>query len=141
MAKRISPLQQLYFAWDLTHKKSVSDDSRFAGILSEAKVDLNPHQVEAALFAFKSPLSKGAILADEVGLGKTIEAGIILSEMWAEHKRNILIIVPASLRNQWNIELMEKFFLPSTILLSDNYSAYKSAGVNPLGAGQDIIVC
>ena len=120
MAKSISPLQQLYFAWDLTHKKSVSDDTRFTGILSEAKVDLNPHQVEAALFAFKSPLSKGAILADEVGLGKTIEAGIILSEMWAEHKRNILIIVPASLRNQWNIELMEKFFLPSTILLSDN---------------------
>ena len=123
MAKSISSLQQLYFAWDLTHKKSVSDNTRFTGILSEAKVDLNPHQVEAALFAFKSPLSKGAILADEVGLGKTIEAGIILSEMWAEHKRNILIIVPASLRNQWNIELMEKFFLPSTILLSDNYSA------------------
>ena len=141
MVNKISSLQQLYFAWDLTHKKSVSDDTRFTNILSEAKVDLNPHQVEAALFAFKSPLSKGAILADEVGLGKTIEAGIILSEMWAEHKRKILIIVPASLRNQWNIELMEKFFLPSIILLSDNYSAYKSAGVNPLGTGENIIIC
>lgn len=141
MINKISSLQQLYFAWDLTHKKSVSDDTRFTNILSEAKVDLNPHQVEAALFAFKSPLSKGAILADEVGLGKTIEAGIILSEMWAEHKRKILIIVPASLRNQWNIELMEKFFLPSIILLSDNYSAYKSAGVNPLGTGENIIIC
>lgn len=141
MANSISPLQQLYFAWDLTHKKSVSDDTRFTGILSEAKVDLNPHQVEAALFAFKSPLSKGAILADEVGLGKTIEAGIILSEMWAEHKRSILIVVPASLRNQWNIELMEKFFLPSIILLSENYSTYKSAGVNPLGTGENIILC
>jgi len=53
----------------------------------DAQVDLNPHQVEAALFAFKSPLSKGAILADEVGLGKTIEAGIILSQLWAERKR------------------------------------------------------
>lgn len=141
MTNRISPLQQIYFAWDLTHKKSVSDDTRFTNILSEAKVDLNPHQVEAALFAFKSPLSKGAILADEVGLGKTIEAGIILSEMWAEHKRRILIIVPASLRNQWNIELMEKFYLPSIILLSDNYSAYKSAGINPLDTGGNIIVC
>ena len=108
----ISSIQQLYYAWDISHKKSVSDDSRFTGVLSEARVDLNPHQVEAALFAFKSPLSKGAILADEVGLGKTIEAGIILSEMWAENKRNILIVVPASLRNQWNIELMEKFYLP-----------------------------
>lgn len=112
----LSSVQKAYYAWDISHKRSVSDDGRFTGILSEARVDLNPHQVEAALFAFKSPLSKGAILADEVGLGKTIEAGIILSEMWAENKRNILIIVPASLRNQWNIELMEKFYLPSFIL-------------------------
>ena len=112
----LSQIQQLYYAWDISHKKSVSDESRFTGVLSEARVDLNPHQGEAALFAFKSPLSKGAILADEVGLGKTIEAGIILSELWAENKRKILIVVPASLRNQWNIELMEKFYLPSFIL-------------------------
>lgn len=116
----LSNIQQLYYAWDISHKKSVSDDSRFTGVLSEARVDLNPHQVEAALFAFKSPLSKGAILADEVGLGKTIEAGIILSELWAENKRKILIVVPASLRNQWNIELMEKFYLPSFILDSNS---------------------
>ena len=121
----ISPIQLKYYAWDIAHKKSVSDDSRFTGVLSEAKVDLNPHQVEAALFAFKSPLSKGAILADEVGLGKTIEAGIILSEMWAEDKRNILIIVPASLRNQWNLELMDKFYLPSFILESDSFEEGK----------------
>ena len=107
----ISPIQQLYYAWDISHKKSVSDDSRFTGVLSEARVDLNPHQVEAALFAFKSPLSKGAILADEVGLGKTIEAGIILSEMWAENKRNILIVVPASLRNQCGQRIRETFLL------------------------------
>lgn len=121
----ISPIQQLYYAWDISHKKSVSDDSRFTGVLSEARVDLNPHQVEAALFVFKSPLSKGAILADEVGLGKTIEAGIILSELWAENKRNILIVVPASLRNQWNIELMEKFYLPSFILDSESFQEGK----------------
>jgi type III restriction enzyme len=40
---------------------------------ADAQVDLNPHQIDAALFAFKSPLSRGALLADEVGLGKTIE--------------------------------------------------------------------
>ena len=105
---KITPNQLLYYAMDLTNKRSVSDTNRFTGVLSEARVDLNPHQIEAALFAFHSPLSKGAILADEVGLGKTIEAGIILSQCWAEQKRHILIIVPASLRNQWNIELMEK---------------------------------
>ena len=48
--------------------------------LFDATVDLNPHQIEAALFALHSPLSKGVILADEVGLGKTIEAGIVLCQ-------------------------------------------------------------
>ncbi|MBP3516978.1 MAG: DEAD/DEAH box helicase [Parabacteroides sp.] len=125
----LSQIQQLYYAWDISHKKSVSDDSRFTGVLSEARVDLNPHQVEAALFAFKSPLSKGAILADEVGLGKTIEAGIILSELWAENRKKILIVVPASLRNQWNIELMEKFYLPSFILDSNSLDDAKRQNI------------
>jgi hypothetical protein len=55
-------------------------------------VDLNPHQIEAALFAFKSPLAKGAVLADQVGLGKTIEAGLVPAEKWTEGKRRILIV-------------------------------------------------
>ena len=134
----LTPIQQKYYAWDISHKKSVTDDSRFTGVLSEARVDLNPHQVEAALFAFKSPLSKGAILADEVGLGKTIEAGIILSEMWAENKRDILIVVPASLRNQWNIELMEKFYLPSFIL--DKNSFQEGAELHKRGE-KTIYIC
>ena len=137
----IIPVQQLYYAWDLSHKKSTSDDSRFTGVLSEAKVDMNPHQVEAALFAFKSPLSRGAILADEVGLGKTIEAGIILSELWAEHKRRIVIVVPASLRNQWNLELMEKFYLPSLILENESYNELKGNGTDPFNGGRNIIIC
>ena len=141
MKNSITPAQQLYYAWDLSHKKSTSDDSRFTGVLSEAKVDMNPHQVEAALFAFKSPLSKGAILADEVGLGKTIEAGIIISELWAEHSRRIIIVVPASLRNQWNLELMEKFFLPSVILENDSYKEIKELGNNPFEDGRNIIIC
>lgn len=133
----LSPIQLLYYAWDISHKRSVSDDSRFTGVLSEARVDLNPHQVEAALFAFKSPLSKGAILADEVGLGKTIEAGIILSELWAENKRKILVIVPASLRNQWNLELMERFYLPSFILDRDSFEKGKSK----ILLGDNIYIC
>ena len=136
----LSALQQKYFAWDLSHKKSTGDDSRFTGVLSEARVDLNPHQVDAALFAFKSPLSKGAILADEVGLGKTIEAGIILSQSWAEHKRRILIIVPASLRNQWNLELREKFFLPSFVLVRSVYEELIQRKKNPFEQ-DEIIIC
>lgn len=112
----LSPEQQKYFAWLLTCKKSGDDDMRLAGVLSEAKVDLNPHQVEAALFALRSPFSKGVILADEVGLGKTIEAGIVISQTWAEMKRHILIIVPATLRRQWMTEMEDKFYLQSEIL-------------------------
>ena len=137
---RLTDLQKRYFAWEISHKKSTADDSRFTGVLSEARVDLNPHQVDAALFAFKSPLSKGAILADEVGLGKTIEAGIILSQSWAEHKRRILVIVPASLRNQWCFELREKFFLPSSVLVGKTYEEMRAADEDPFD--QDgIIIC
>jgi hypothetical protein len=65
----------------------VADAGKLAAALLDAQVDLNPHQVEAALFAFKSPLSKGAILADEVGLGKTIEAGLVVAQKWTEGRR------------------------------------------------------
>ncbi len=84
---------------------------------------MNPHQVDAALFAFASPLSKGALLADEVGLGKTIEAGLIISQRWAESKRRILVITPANLRKQWHQELLEKFFIAGTILEAKSYNA------------------
>src|SRR5271166_3157058 len=101
-----------YFAHELT-KRSASDNiQKLATTLVDAQVDLNPHQVEAALFAFRSPLSKGAILADEVGLGKTIEAGLVLAQKWTEGKRRILVVTPANLRKQWTQELAEKFFLP-----------------------------
>ena len=98
-----------YFAYDLTRQLPSNSIGKLVASLQDAQVDLNPHQVDAALFAFQSPLSKGAILADEVGLGKTIEAGIILSQQWAERKRNLLIIAPSNLRKQWNQELLDKF--------------------------------
>ena len=85
-----------YFAYELTKRSSSDNPEKLVSSLLDAQVDLNPHQVDAALFAFKSPLSKGAILADEVGLGKTIEAGLVISQKWAERKRKILIIVPSS---------------------------------------------
>ena len=109
----LTPYHAKHFAYELTKRCSWNSLQKLAPSLSDAQVDLNPHQVEAALFAFRSPLSKGAILADEVGLGKTIEAGILLSQKWAERNRKLLIIVPSSLRKQWNQELLDKFFLPS----------------------------
>jgi superfamily II DNA/RNA helicase len=113
---------------------------KFSRTLADAKVDLNPHQVDAALFAFQSPLSKGAILADEVGLGKTIEAGILLSQKWAEGKRKILIICPSSLRKQWNQELIDKFYLKSTIVDSRNFKNITSFESNPFDK-KEIVIC
>ena len=119
---QLTPYHAKYFAYELTRRHSSDSLPKLAASLSDAQVDLNPHQVEAALFAFRSPLSKGAILADEVGLGKTIEAGIVISQKWAERKRKILIIVPSSLRKQWNQELIDKFFLSSTILEAKSFN-------------------
>lgn len=106
----MTPYQAKYFAHELKRRGAAGSLEKIAGALADAKVDLNPHQVEAALFAFKSPLSNGAILADEVGLGKTIEAGILLSQFWAEGKQRILLVMPASLRKQWSVELAEYAF-------------------------------
>ena len=130
-----------YFAHELSRRHSAADSEKLAGALFDAQVDLNPHQVSAALFAFKSPLSKGAILADEVGLGKTIEAGLVLSQKWAEGKRRILIITPASLRKQWVQEMRDKFFLPAMILEAKNYNRMVKDGARRPFEQPEIILC
>jgi superfamily II DNA or RNA helicase len=130
-----------YFSHEIGKRCSTDSIEKFSGILMDAQVDLNPHQIEAALFAFKSPLSSGAILADEVGLGKTIEAGLVISQKWAENSRRILIIVPASLRKQWSQELKEKFFLPSMILDAKSYNLALKTGVNNPFFNSEIVIC
>jgi len=117
-----------YFAHELRRKASSDDIDKLSMSLFDASVDLTPHQVEAALFVFRSPLSKGVLLADEVGLGKTIEAGLVLCQLWAEKKRRLLVICPASLRKQWSMELEEKFNLPALILENKNYRQMKKDG-------------
>jgi len=114
-----TPYHSQYLAHRIT-LSGVSEDA-FAKSLSTARVDMNPHQVDAALFALQSPLSKGVILADEVGLGKTIEASLVIAQRWAERRRRVLLIVPASLRKQWTQELWDKFALPSLILEGKTY--------------------
>ena len=105
-----------YLAEQIKLKHPDDSTEGLTSAMSDAKVDVNPHQVAAALFALHSPLSNGVILADEVGLGKTIEACLVLAEYWSEYKRKILLVVPAALRTQWRTELMEKFFIDSVIL-------------------------
>jgi len=131
-----------YFAYELTKRCSSDSDEKIAAAVAGAQVDLNPHQVDAALFAFNSPLSRGALLADEVGLGKTIEAGLVLSQRWAERKRRILVITPANLRKQWYQELKEKFFLPCEILETRSYNqAVKQGNARPFEVTDSVVIC
>lgn len=117
-----------YLAEKIIAQKMSGSLSRLSSVLAKSTIDLNPYQIHAALYAFNSPLSRGAILADEVGLGKTIEAGIIISQLWAEGKRKILIMAPASLRKQWQDELLAKFGLESEIWDSRSFKERVSDG-------------
>ena len=122
-----------YFAFELTRQRRGGDVSRLTNSLFDASVDLNPHQIDAALFALQNPLVKGVVLADEVGLGKTIEAALVLAQYWAERKRNIVVICPAALRKQWANELAEKFHLPTQVLDKKTWNDLRKSGVsNPL---------
>lgn len=136
------PLTAKYLYSMLDLKQSGNTVDRIGTTLFNSHIKLTPHQIEAALFAFKSPLNKGCILADEVGLGKTIEAGIVLAQLWSEHKRKILIVAPASLMRQWASELFDKFNLPSIIMDRKQYNLLKRQGyVNPFVIKDNIIIC
>jgi len=135
----LTPHHAKYYAYDLT-RRAASGMDRLSMALFDASVDLNPHQIEAALFALQNPLSKGVILADEVGLGKTIEAGIVLCQYWAERRRRLLVLCPASLRKQWALELQEKFNLPAVVLDAKAYRQARREARNPLDQGAILIL-
>ena len=121
--------QLSYFAYWLTRLGPA--EATLLSAAAQSRVDLNPHQIEAALFALRgtdraSAFAKGVLLADEVGLGKTIEAGLVLAQHWAAKKRQLLLVVPASLRKQWQLELDDKFSLKATVL--DAQSAKRAGG-------------
>lgn len=135
----LTPHHAKYYAHDLT-RLATSGMDRLSMALFDAAVDLNPHQIEASLFALQSPLSNGVILADEVGLGKTIEAGIVLCQLWAERKRRLLVICPASIRKQWALELEEKFNLPVQVLDAKAYPEARRSSQSPLSANAVVIM-
>ena len=137
----LTPYQAQYYAWQLTRHAASASLESLAPTLVNAQIDLNPHQVEAALFAYENPLSKGVILADEVGLGKTIEAGLVIAQRWAERKRKILILVPANLRKQWHQELQDKFGLSCQLLESKNYNVLKKDGIRNPFDRDNIVIC
>ena len=137
----VTPYHAKYFAHEITRLAPGGDLDRISQSLFDASVDLQPHQIEAGLFALRSPISKGVMLADEVGLGKTIEAGLVLCQFWAERKRRLLVVCPASIRKQWQQELTQKFNLPSSVLDSREYELLRKQGLaQPLLQERVIIV-
>lgn len=134
-----TPYHAKYAAHDLTKLAPPGSDDQLSMSLFDASVDLNPHQIEAAMFALQSPLAEGAILADEVGLGKTIEAGIVLCQKWAERKRKLIIICPAAIRQQWTAELTSKFNLPAVVIDARTHRQMKADGL-PFPLSQKRIV-
>lgn len=128
--------QAKFYAHELERSYANDHVGRIAGLLFDAQVEPKPHQIDAALFALKTPFLKGVILADEVGLGKTIEAGIVISQYWSERKRDILIIAPSSLRQQWQQELHEKFLIPSALIDAKTKERILGAGRPP-----EVLIC
>lgn len=125
----ISDYHAKYFAHELTRQRRGGGIDRIGQSLFDASVDLNPHQIDAALFALQNPLNKGVVLADEVGLGKTIEAGLVMAQYWAEKQRRIIVIVPAVLRRQWAAELEDKFNLPCQVLDARGWRSMRKKGI------------
>ncbi|BBZ07795.1 DNA helicase [Mycolicibacterium doricum] len=138
MTSQLTDHQAKYYAHELQRSYANDHVGKLAGLLFDAQVEPKPHQIDAALFALQTPFLPGVILADEVGLGKTIEAGIVISQYWAERRRSVLIVAPSSLRQQWQQELYEKFLIPSAIL--DPKS--KDALLDQLGGrASQVLIC
>ncbi len=96
-------------------KKQYLEESLYKCLL-DSDIDINPHQVEAFCAAIHSLKDGGIVLADEVGLGKTIEAGLVLKYAIKQGSKRILLAMPNPLRKQWEIELKEKFGIHTVIL-------------------------
>ncbi|MDD3587593.1 MAG: DEAD/DEAH box helicase [Thermoguttaceae bacterium] len=111
----ITQYQAQVITFELTRRKADAFN-RVIDTLADIPVDLNPHQIDAAVVALNSPFSKGVILADEVGLGKTIEVGIVAAQMFSSGKKRQLVLCTPGLRKHWADQLTEHFHIPVRIL-------------------------
>lgn len=109
---------------ELTRQRPSDDYERYLETFRRATVDANPHQIEAVIFALDRLQHGGALMCDEVGLGKTIEAGLIISELRARGAERVLIIVPVALARQWQVELEDLFSIRSLILEKTSFSQF-----------------
>lgn len=102
-------IQRRYLAEDLVRLRRSDESRRYAAPQRAARIDPNPHQIDAVMFALSRLREGGCILADEVGLGKTIEAGLVIAQMLAEGAKRVLLVAPKPLLGQWRQELYSLF--------------------------------
>ncbi len=105
----IHPIHRRYYAEDLVRRRRAGDARRYAASQRRGRIDANPHQIDAVMFALGRIPDGGCILADEVGLGKTIEAGLVMAQILSEGAERILVVLPRSLLGQWQEELYTLF--------------------------------
>src|SRR5713226_2976706 len=105
----LDPVHRRLLAEELVRLRRPDEQRRYAACQRLGCIDPNPHQVDAVVFALRRIPEGGCILADEVGLGKTIEAGLVIAQLLAEGARRILLVVPKSLLGQWQTELYTLF--------------------------------
>jgi hypothetical protein len=126
---RLHAFNQRILAEDLVRVRRPDDLERYAASQRQARIDPNPHQIDAVIFALRRLRKGGCILADEVGLGKTIEAGLVIAQSRAEGAQRILLIVPKSLIGQWQNELANLF----AIQAQDDQRNFVAPGVYLVG--------
>ena len=122
------PIHRRLLAEDLVRLRRADEQRRYAAAQRRGRIDPNPHQIDAVVFALGRIPEGGCILADEVGLGKTIEAGLVISQLLAEGMRRVLLIVPKSLQGQWQTELYTLFGIETREGLPDPES-FAGSGV------------
>jgi adenine-specific DNA-methyltransferase len=131
-ADALHPAQRRYIAEDLMRRRRSDEQRRYAAPQRAAKIDANPHQIDAVIFALARLREGGCILADEVGLGKTIEAGLVMAQLMAEGARRVLLVAPKPLLGQWRQELFQLFDIEAREATPD-LGAFDGDGVFLIG--------
>ena len=104
------------------------------------RAGLIPHQLHIAQ-EVGNRINPRVLLADEVGLGKTIEAGIILqNQLFAEKVQRVLIIVPETLQHQWLVEMLRRFNLHFSLFDEERCEDFTEQAINPFSS-ESLIIC
>ena len=141
----LHPFNLRMLAEELVRVRRPDDRERYAASQRQARIDPNPHQIDAVIFALRRLREGGCILADEVGLGKTIEAGLVIAQSRAEGAQRVLLIVPKSLIGQWQNELLKEtqanFTAPGVYWVGREFAG-SERGAEQLGAAAafDLVV-